>query len=137
MRPDELERRLRERLDALGPAPRAELLHVLRMPDFERADRIGSYWGNQKTQTFAELLTTVRDRSSGRCWSARKMERSSYMWGGGGGAGSASGGRRDLISAADGLAVVPDVDQRGLDPERREGGADLAAVVGSVVDHLR
>ena len=27
MRPDELERRLRERLDALGPAPRAELLH--------------------------------------------------------------------------------------------------------------
>jgi hypothetical protein len=28
MRPDELERRLRERLDALGPAPRAELLDV-------------------------------------------------------------------------------------------------------------
>ena len=26
--PDELERRLRERLDALGPAPRAELLHA-------------------------------------------------------------------------------------------------------------
>ena len=26
MRPDELERRLQERLDALGPAPRAELL---------------------------------------------------------------------------------------------------------------
>jgi hypothetical protein len=41
MRPDELERRLRERLDALGPAPRAELLHVLMLPDFERADRIG------------------------------------------------------------------------------------------------
>jgi hypothetical protein len=36
MRPDELERRLRERLDALGPAPR-ELLHVLMLPDFERA----------------------------------------------------------------------------------------------------
>jgi hypothetical protein len=32
MRPDELERRLRERLDALGPAPRAELLHVLMLP---------------------------------------------------------------------------------------------------------
>jgi hypothetical protein len=28
---------LRERLDALGPAPRAELLHVLMLPDFERA----------------------------------------------------------------------------------------------------
>jgi hypothetical protein len=37
MTPDELERRLRERLDALGPAPRAELLHVLMLPDFERA----------------------------------------------------------------------------------------------------
>jgi hypothetical protein len=32
MRPDELERRLRDRLDALGPAPRAELLHVLMLP---------------------------------------------------------------------------------------------------------
>ena len=27
---------------AFGPAPRAELLHVLMLPDFERADRIGS-----------------------------------------------------------------------------------------------
>ena len=41
VRPDQLERRLRERLDALVPAPRAELLHVLMLPDFERADRIG------------------------------------------------------------------------------------------------
>jgi hypothetical protein len=32
-----VERRLQERLDALGPAPRAELLHVLMLPDFERA----------------------------------------------------------------------------------------------------
>jgi hypothetical protein len=55
VRPDELERLLRERLDA-GPAPRAELLHVLMLPDFERADAIGSYWGNPKTRTFAELL---------------------------------------------------------------------------------
>jgi hypothetical protein len=28
-----------------GPAPRAELLHVLMLPDFERADRIGEFWG--------------------------------------------------------------------------------------------
>jgi hypothetical protein len=56
MRPDELERRLRERLDALGPAPRAELLHVLMLPDFERADRIGTYWGNPATRSFGELL---------------------------------------------------------------------------------
>jgi plasmid maintenance system killer protein len=39
MRPDELEKQLHERLDALGPAPRAELLHVLMVPDFERADQ--------------------------------------------------------------------------------------------------
>ena len=45
MRLDELERRLRDRLDARGPAPRAELLHVLMLPDFERADRIGEIAG--------------------------------------------------------------------------------------------
>jgi hypothetical protein len=32
VRPDELERRLQERLDALPPAARAELLHVLMLP---------------------------------------------------------------------------------------------------------
>src|SRR5262245_31892808 len=41
VRPDELERRLRKRLDALGLAPRAELLHVLMLSDLERAERIG------------------------------------------------------------------------------------------------
>ena len=56
MRPDELEQRLRARLDALGPAPRAELLHVLMLPDFERADRIGEFWGYPESRTFAELL---------------------------------------------------------------------------------
>ena len=54
MRPHDLERRLRARLDALPPA--AELLHVLMLPDFDRADRIGSYWGNPETRAFAELL---------------------------------------------------------------------------------
>ena len=39
MGPDGLERRLRQRLDALGPAPRAELLHILMLPDLERAER--------------------------------------------------------------------------------------------------
>jgi hypothetical protein len=56
MRSDELDRRLRELLDALAPAPRAELLHVLRLPDLDRADRIGEFWGNPKSRTFAELL---------------------------------------------------------------------------------
>jgi hypothetical protein len=26
------------------------------LPDFDRVDRIGSYWGNLKTRTFGELL---------------------------------------------------------------------------------
>jgi hypothetical protein len=32
-----------------------ELLHLF-LPDFERADRIGEFWGNPKTRTFGELL---------------------------------------------------------------------------------
>jgi hypothetical protein len=48
MRPDQLERRLRARLDALGPAPRAELLHVLMLPDFERATGSESSGDTQK-----------------------------------------------------------------------------------------
>ena len=56
LRPDQLERRLRERLDALGPAPRAELLHVLTLPDFDRVGAIQSYWGSPATRTFSGLL---------------------------------------------------------------------------------
>jgi hypothetical protein len=53
---DEMEAGLKARLEALPPAARAEPLHVLMLPDFDRADAIGSYWGNPKTRTFAELL---------------------------------------------------------------------------------
>jgi hypothetical protein len=53
---DESGNAFRSRPNALGPAHRAELLHVLMLPDFERADRIGEFWGNLKTRTFAELL---------------------------------------------------------------------------------
>ena len=56
MRPDQLAPKPPGHLDALGPAPRAELLHVLMLPDLERADRIGEFWGNPKTRSFAELL---------------------------------------------------------------------------------
>jgi hypothetical protein len=56
VRPNELERRLRERLDALGPTPRAELLHVLMLPDLERGDRIGGFWSHPQSRAFAELL---------------------------------------------------------------------------------
>jgi hypothetical protein len=34
------------------------------LPDFERADTIGSYWGNPKTRTFAEpLIDCEEDRT--------------------------------------------------------------------------
>jgi hypothetical protein len=42
----------------------------------ERADRIGSYWGNPKTRTFAELLTARRiGRSGGVVGILRESER--------------------------------------------------------------
>jgi hypothetical protein len=42
---DEMEAALRARLETLPPAARAELMHVLRLPDFDRAERIGELWG--------------------------------------------------------------------------------------------
>ena len=48
VRPDQLERRLWERLDALGPAPRAELLHVLMLPDVEQATGSASSGGTRR-----------------------------------------------------------------------------------------
>jgi hypothetical protein len=51
----QVERPLRERLDALGPAPRAELICILMLPDL-RADRIGEFWSYPESRTFAELL---------------------------------------------------------------------------------
>jgi hypothetical protein len=48
--------RRRARLDALGPAPRADLLHVLMLPDPERAERIGEFWSYPQSRAFAELL---------------------------------------------------------------------------------
>jgi hypothetical protein len=56
-----MEQLLRERLDALPPAARTELLHVLRLPDFERVGVIGEYWSNPRTRTFAELLIDAEE----------------------------------------------------------------------------
>ena len=42
-------------LDAPIPC-RAELLHVLMLPDPKRVGMIQSYWGNPTTRTFGELL---------------------------------------------------------------------------------
>jgi hypothetical protein len=47
------------------PLPRAELLHVL-LPDFDRADRIGEFWGNPKTRTFGELLIDLEEHKAAR-----------------------------------------------------------------------
>jgi hypothetical protein len=63
---------------------RPELLHVLTLPDFDRADSIGSYWGTPRPDTFAELLIdceedrvlraalagTLREAESKRQWVA-------------------------------------------------------------------
>jgi hypothetical protein len=43
-----MERRLRERLDALGAAPRAELLHVLMFPTSTGRTGSGRRWRNSK-----------------------------------------------------------------------------------------
>jgi hypothetical protein len=53
---EEMEAALRQRLEALPPAARAELIHVFRLPDFDRADAIGTFWGYPESRAFAELL---------------------------------------------------------------------------------
>jgi hypothetical protein len=63
---DEMEAALRKRLEALPPAARAELIHVLRLPDFDRADAIGTFWGNPETRTFGELLIHLEDDKAAR-----------------------------------------------------------------------
>jgi hypothetical protein len=53
---EEMEKALRQRLEALPPAARAEPIHVLRLRDFDRADPIGEFWSYPQSRTFAELL---------------------------------------------------------------------------------
>jgi hypothetical protein len=55
-----------ERLDAIGPASRTELIHVLRLPDFDRADAIGTFWGHPETRTFGELLIDLEEDKAAR-----------------------------------------------------------------------
>jgi hypothetical protein len=61
---EEIEAGLKARLEALPSAARAELIHVLRLPDFERADRIGEFWGYPETRTFGELLIDLEEDRS-------------------------------------------------------------------------
>jgi hypothetical protein len=37
------------------------LLHVLLLPDFERAGMIGEYWGHPRTRAFGELLIDLEE----------------------------------------------------------------------------
>ena len=48
MDPDVLELKLQERLDALPEAARAELLHVLTLPDFDRVGMIQPIGGTRR-----------------------------------------------------------------------------------------
>jgi hypothetical protein len=41
---------------SVGSAPRPELLHILMLPDLDRTDRIGEFWGYPETRTFTQLL---------------------------------------------------------------------------------
>jgi len=45
---------------------RADLLHVLRLPDFDRAERIGEFWGHPETRTFGELLIDLEEDKAAR-----------------------------------------------------------------------
>jgi hypothetical protein len=63
---EDLERTIRDRLDAIGPAPRAVLLSALKLPDHERARRIGEFYGDPRTQTFAQLLIDLEESPHAR-----------------------------------------------------------------------
>jgi hypothetical protein len=69
---EDIEAGLRPRLEALPPAARAELLHVRRLPDFDRAYRIGEFWEHRR-RAFAEFpdrLRGGRDTPDGARWDA-------------------------------------------------------------------
>jgi hypothetical protein len=102
MRPDQLERRIRERLDALGPAPRAELLHVLMLPDLERAERIGEFWSFPQSRSFAELLIDCEEDRTFRAMLVG-MQREGRQ----GSSGQLGDERLEESAAGDGFSRVP------------------------------
>jgi hypothetical protein len=62
----------------LAAQPSELLLHVLRLPDFERADRIGEFWGQPATRTFGELVIDLEEDKAARAvvfGLLREMER--------------------------------------------------------------
>jgi hypothetical protein len=63
---EDLEGTLRDRLDAIGPAHRAVLLHVLKLPDHERVRSFGEFYGDPRTLTFAKLLIHLEESPHAR-----------------------------------------------------------------------
>jgi hypothetical protein len=75
---EEMEQALRQRLQALPPAARAELFHVLRLPDLDRAERIGDFWASPATRKFGDLLIDLEEDRTFKaviCGLLREMER--------------------------------------------------------------
>ena len=56
-----MEKALRQHMEALPKAARAELLRVLMLPDLERAERIGEFWSYPQSRAFAELLIDLKE----------------------------------------------------------------------------
>jgi hypothetical protein len=75
MRPDEVERKLRQRLGELGPAPRTELLHVLMLADLEGAERIGEFWSYAQERIADRLRESERERLGRRPAEAKAFAR--------------------------------------------------------------
>jgi hypothetical protein len=63
---EDLDRTLRDRLDAIGPEARAVLLHVLMLPDLERVRSIGEFHADPRTRTFAQLLVDLEESPHAR-----------------------------------------------------------------------
>jgi hypothetical protein len=75
---DAMEVGLKARLEARPPTARAKILYVLRLPDLDRADRIGDFWGHPKTRSFGELLIDLEEDKAARAvvfGLLREMER--------------------------------------------------------------
>ena len=65
---EDLDRTLRERLDAIGPEARAILLHVLKLPNLERVRSIEEFYGDPRTRTFAQLLVDIEESPHARAF---------------------------------------------------------------------
>jgi hypothetical protein len=80
VRPDQLERRLQEHLEALGPAPRAELLHVIMLPDLERAEHIATLWASSATRSLAELAIDAEEDLMARALLVGMLRERQHGW---------------------------------------------------------